>query len=132
MAISGTTAVVGAPNHANNAGRAYVFPKTAHGWKQAAELKGSDTVARDGFGCSVAISGTTAVVGASEHAPNSAGRAYMFTKTTKGWKQTAELKGSDTVAVDFFGISVAISATTAVVGAQFHATEAGRAYVFEA
>ena len=49
--------------------------------------------------------------------PRIAGRAYVFTKTATGWKQVAELKGSDTVASDYFGYSVAISGTTAVVGA---------------
>jgi len=42
---------------------------------QLAELKGSDIVARDGFGISVAISGTTVVVGVlgaqCEHRPES-------------------------------------------------------------
>ena len=131
VAISGTTAVVGAPAHAAFAGRAYVFTKTAKGWKQAAELKGSDTVASDLFGASVAISGTTAVVGAPAHAAF-AGRAYVFTKTAKGWKQRVEVKGSDTVANDEFGFSVAISGTTAVAGANVHALYAGRAYLFEA
>jgi len=87
-----------------------------------AELKGSD----DYFGGSVAISGTTAVVGAEGHASD-AGRAYVFTKTAASWKQVAELKGSDTVADDDFGNSVAISGTTAVVGAPNHPTYAGRA-----
>ena len=117
--------------HAKAAGRAYVFTKTAAGWKQAAELKGSDTVAGDYFGGSVAISGTTIVVGAPV-ITKEAGRAYVFTKTASGWKQAAELKGSDTVAGDDFGDSVAISGTTAVVGADGHAKAAGRAYVFEA
>ncbi len=123
VAISGTTAIVGALNHANGAGRAYVFTKTAGVWKQTAELKGSDTVAFDDFGTSVAISGMTAIVGADNHA-NGAGTAYVFTKTASGWKQVAELKGSDTVAFDDFGGSVAISGTTAVVG------ESDKAYVF--
>jgi hypothetical protein len=79
VAISGTTAVVGC----SNANRAYVFAKTAAGWVQVAELKGSDTVDHsrtylgDYFGGSVAISGTTIVVGAEGHA-RSAGRAYVF------------------------------------------------------
>jgi nucleoside-specific outer membrane channel protein Tsx len=137
VAISGTTAVVGADEHADFAGRVYVFTKSATGWKQAAELNGSDTVANDSFGYSVAISGTTAVVGANGYA-ESAGRAYVFTKTASGWKQTAELKGSDTVAPDQFGTSVAISGTTVEVGAPTYAElnekldHAGRAYVFEA
>jgi hypothetical protein len=133
VAVSGTTAVVGAPGHANGAGRAYVFSKTATGWKQVAELKGSDSVgddhsgynSGDNFGGSVDISGTTAIVGAQNH-QGDAGRAYVFTKTATGWKQVAELKGSDTVALDYFGSTVAISGTFAVVGAP----GADEAYVF--
>jgi hypothetical protein len=55
----------------------------------------------------------------------------VFTRTATGWKQVAELKGSDTVAADFFGYSVATSGTTVVVGAYAHASFAGRAYLFE-
>jgi hypothetical protein len=108
-----------------------VFTKTATGWKQAAELKGSDTEAGDDFGGSVAVSGTTAIVGASGHA-GAAGRAYVFTKTATGWTQAAEVDGSDTVAGDWFGESVAISSSLAIVGAGNHASAAGRAYMFEA
>ncbi|MGO9334411.1 MAG: hypothetical protein ACLQCU_10260 [Acidimicrobiales bacterium] len=130
VATSHTTVVVGAYDHASSGGRAYVFTKQGGGWKQAADLKGSDTIVGDGFGISVAASGTTVVVGASAHA-NSAGRAYVFTRTATGWKQAAELKGSDTVAADFFGYSVATSGTTVVVGAYAHASFAGRAYLFD-
>jgi hypothetical protein len=85
--------------------------------KQMAELVGSDTVANDSFGYSVAISGSTAVVGAPIHAED-AGTAYVFTDTKGVWKQVAELVGSDTVADDDFGGSVAISGSTVVVGAR--------------
>ena len=129
VAISGTSAVAGADGHSKAAGRAYVFTKTGAGWKQAAELKGSDTVAGDLFGGSVATSGTSAVVGASGYAGD-AGRAYVFTKTGAGWEQAAELKGSDTVAGDYFGDSAATSGTSAVVGASGYARDAGRAYLF--
>jgi len=71
-----------------------VFTSTVAGWKEAAELKGSDTVASDFFGYSVTVSGTTAVVSAPGFAKN-AGRVYIFVRTATGWKQTAELKGSD-------------------------------------
>ena len=126
VATSDTTVVVGAPNHAKDVGRAYVFTKTAAGWTQVAELKGSDTVGRNYFGYSVATSGTTVVVGApgvvAAPAGNglpatvgSPGRAYVFTKTAAGWTQVAELKGSDTVTNDNFGVSVATSGTMTVV-----------------
>ena len=130
VAISGTTVVVGAQYHANHAGRAYVFAKSAAGWHQVAELKDSDNTGTDEFGYSVAISGAIVVVGAPYH--TSAGRAYVFIKTAKGWKQAAELRGSDNLAHDnYFGSSVAVSGSTALVGAPDHA-KAGRAYLFEA
>ncbi|MGA8679070.1 MAG: FG-GAP repeat protein, partial [Acidimicrobiales bacterium] len=133
-ALSATTAVVGAPFQANQAGRAYVFTMTATGWKQSAELEGSDSVVGDDFGTSVAMSDATIVVGAPYHANDAggafAGRVYVFTKTAIGWKQTAELKGSDTVGGDGFGASVAMSGTTLMVGAPFQANETGRVYVF--
>jgi hypothetical protein len=131
VAISGTTVVVGAPEHApNSAGRAYVFAEEAGHWKQTAELKGYDTVARDSFGGSVAISGTTIISSSEYHGLD--GRAYLFTKEATGWKEIAEIKGSDDVAGDTFGASIAISGTTAVVGNPQHAQYAGRVYVFEA
>ena len=81
--------------------------------RQLAELKGSDTRSGDYFG-SVAISGKTAIVGATGYAKN-AGRA--------------ELKGSDTRSGDYFGSSVAVSGTTVVVEAAY-ANFTGQAYVF--
>ncbi len=123
VAIAGTTIVVGGPCFASEAGRAYVFTETASGWKQVAELKGSDTGADDGFGTSVAISGTTIVVGT-----HLGSRVYVFTRKAGSWEQVAELKGSDTVVGDNFGYAEAISGTTIVVGASN--AGAGRAYVF--
>ncbi len=130
VAVSSTTVVVGVPYHAGDAGRAYVFSKTTKGWKQVAELKDPDTVYDEQFGYSVAVSGATAVVGAVFDG-NEAGRAYVFTKTAKGWKQVTRLKGSDTVIGDRFGISVGIAGRTAVVGAPNHGYGIGRAYLFE-
>ena len=126
--VSGGTVVVGAPSHASKAGAAYVFMSTAKGW-QAQVLKGHDTVAKDDFGGSVAISGSTIVVGSFAHAAE-AGRAYVFTKGGTGWRQEAELTGSDTVAGDGFGVSVAIAGGTITVGSALAASDAGRGYMF--
>lgn len=130
VALSGTsTAVVGALNPRNSIGQAYIFTKTESGWIQVARLRDPDRGASDGFGCAVGISGNTAVVGA-ESSASGAGRAYVFTRTRLGWHQTAELRGSDTLGHDRFGISVAISGRSAIVGALGHAQNAGRAYIF--
>jgi hypothetical protein len=124
VAISGTTAVVGAYGGC----RAYVYTRTSHGWKLVAKLKGSDTKCSSGaFGWSVAISGTTVVVGAPLQLKS---RAYVFTRSSTGWKQVAELKGSGTATGESFGWSVAISGTTIVVGAP-ESARAGRAYVYK-
>ncbi|MGO9581634.1 MAG: FG-GAP repeat protein [Acidimicrobiales bacterium] len=137
VAISGTTAVVGAPVYSSEVGLACVFTKTATGWKQTALLKDPDPFYFAGFGYSVAISGPIAVVTAPSTNVKSAsaaqsGAAYVFTKTASGWKQTGSLKGSDTIDGDYFGSSVAISGATVVAGAYAHANSAGRAYVFQA
>jgi hypothetical protein len=91
---------------------------------------GSNTKAGDAFGCSVAISGVTAVIGAEGHAGG--GAAYVFTKSGSTWYQQAELKGPDTVAGDAFGSSVAISGSVIVVGAPKHhgGGVTGAAYIF--
>jgi hypothetical protein len=120
--------VVGATRR-DSSGRAYVFTKTTTGWKQSAELAGSDTASGDYFGHSVAISSTTVVVGAYRHAML-AGRTYVFTKTASSWRQLTELKGSDTIVGAQFGRSVAISGTTAVIGGFARSKPIGRVYVF--
>ncbi len=85
------------------------------------------------FGCSVAVSGDTVVVGAyyedsnatgvnGNQADNSAtdsGAAYVFVRNGTTWSQQAYLKASNTGAGDQFGCSVAVSGDTVVVGASW-------------
>ena len=47
-----------------NQGSAYVFVRSGGVWSQQQKLLASDAAAGDAFGCSVAISGETVVVGA--------------------------------------------------------------------
>jgi hypothetical protein len=128
-------------------------------FQQQAYLKASNTGANDNFGVSVAISGDTVVVGAfhetsnatgvdgnqSDNSANGAGAAYVFIRNGNTWSQQAYLKASNTGANDNFGVSVAISGDTVVVGAfaetsnaigvngnqnDNSANDAGAAYVF--
>ena len=124
-------AVVSLPLLATATPEAAASARTTPIGKRLAVLKGAGTIAGDVFGFSVAISGTTAVVGAADHA-GAAGRAYVFTKTTRAWKRAAELQGSNPDTGDVVGFSVAISGAAAVVGAYGHAKNIGQAYVFEA
>ena len=133
MAISGSTAVVGAPGKNSNTGAAYVFTRSGSTWSQRAELTAADGAAGDQFGGSVALYGSTAVVGAPGKNSN-AGVAYVFTGSGGTWSQRSELFASDAMAYEEFGSSVAVSGSTAVVGAygrnSFGHPYGGAAYVF--
>ena len=137
VALSGSTALVGAPYHqvgSNTAqGAVYVYTETNGSWSQTAELTASDGATFDNFGFSVALSGSTALVGAPYHQVGSnknQGAAYAYIETNGTWSQTAELTSSDGAAGDYFGFSVALSGSTALVGAPNHSSQNGAAYVF--
>ena len=140
VSISGSTIVVGAPYHkvgGNYPGEVYVFTGTGSSWTRTAEFTASDDGGSDQFGWSVAVSGSTIVVGANEHTVSGRvqqGAAYVFSGIGGSWSQTAELTASDGASGDYFGASVAITGSTVVVGAIYHTAnghyEQGSAYVF--
>jgi uncharacterized delta-60 repeat protein len=146
VAISGDTAVIGAPNQVdeNNGirpGAAYVFVRNGPTWSQQAYLKASNvdpTENADAFGASVAIYGDTIVVGAwgedsdatgvngNQNNNNSyqSGAVYVFVRSGTTWTQQAYLKASTNGAGDSFGRSVAVSGDTLVVGANYEQSNA--------
>jgi hypothetical protein len=125
VAVSSSTALVGAPGLIGQGippsnGRAYVFVDSGGTWSQQAELTASDGKAADLFGISVAVDGSTAVVGAPDHFVGTnfrQGTAYVFVDSSGTWGQQAELTALDGAAQDFFGSSAAVSGATALVGA---------------
>ncbi len=148
VAVSGDTVVVGAPeedswatgvdrdqnnNNAAGSGAAYVYARSNGAWTQQAYLKASNTGTGDGFGLSVAASGNTIVVGApyedsaatglnGDELNNnvvSSGAVYVFIRDGETWEQQAYLKASNPGMGDYFGVSVALSGDTLVVGALF-------------
>ena len=145
VAISGEVAVVGASGEdtgGSNAGAVYVIqrlPGDPDSWREVKKLTASDPGVFVFFGSSVAISGDTPVVGANNEATGgeSAGAAYLFHRDRGGpdnWGEVKKLTASDAQASDHFGVSVAISANTAVMGADGEdagGEDAGAAYVFE-
>ncbi|MCH8822757.1 MAG: FG-GAP repeat protein [Planctomycetes bacterium] len=96
---------------------------------QLAKLLADDGAASDLFGFTVAISGTTAIVGAHRDDDNGdlSGSAYLFDTITGD--QIAKLLADDGAVGDFFGYSVAISGATAIVGALGGGS--GSAYLFD-
>lgn len=86
------------------------------------------------FGCSVSISGNTAIIGARLDflGESRTGAAYLYNLETR--QHLFKLRASDASNGDQFGISVAISGNTAIVGADRsddHGTNSGSAYIFD-
>jgi hypothetical protein len=129
VAISGSTVVVGAEAKNFFTGAAYVFVRTGTVWHQQARLTASDPAKDSVFGDSVAVSGSTAVVGANHVFGSGIGAAYVFVRSGTAWHQQAKLTAPGPATIDYFGNSVAIAGSTAVVGAPGQ-TSPGAAYVF--
>jgi MYXO-CTERM domain-containing protein len=104
-------------------------------WVMQKKLLASDAQPGDFLGTSVALSGNTAVVGATFDDDNgeSSGAAYVFVRSGADWTEQQKLKPSDGVAGDRFGWPVAISGNTVLVGCYLdnpQGAESGSAYVF--
>ncbi len=142
VAIDGDTIVVGATGEDSNAGAdasnnsaagsgaGYVFVRSGQSWVQQAYLKASNPGPDDRFGGAVAIDGDTVVVGATGEDSRATtvngsqaddgdgnGAAYVFTRSGSTWSQQAYLKAANTNDFDDFGVSVAVSGDSVVVGA---------------
>lgn len=131
VSIDGNTVVVGSPGFDPGIGTVSVFFRNANTWSQQAQLSASNAAGGDRFGGAVAVSGDTIAVGASgedsaatgiggsqtDNSASGSGAAYVFVRNGISWSQQAYFKASNTGAGDAFGISVAISADTIVVGA---------------
>ncbi len=133
VALSGSTLLVGAID-VGVGGAVYCYVHSDHGWRAQAKLAAppSGSGGGDEFGASLAIAGSTALIGAPSAGANIGGRAYVYDRSGSIWRRAATL--TDPSARDRhmrvgpdFGIAVGITGSIAVVGADF----ANRAYVFK-
>jgi len=140
VAISGTRVVIGAPSDdtgATGAGSAYVYDLTsATPTLPVFTLNNPSPGENDGFGWSVAMSGTRLVVGATgdEIGVDYAGSAYVYDlASATPTVPVATLANPSPAYDDGFGSSVAIEGVTVVVGTPYEDTNAqdrGAAYLF--
>jgi hypothetical protein len=131
VATDGNTVIVGAPdfdlNPNDNTGAAYIYVSSGGVWSQQAKLTPSSF--SGGFGYSVAISGDTAVIGAT-----GSNRAFIFTRSGTIWTEQAILAAGSPGSESRFGVSVAISGNTVLIGDSWDNSitpnRNGAAYVF--
>ncbi|PHS64797.1 MAG: hypothetical protein COB12_07725 [Flavobacterium sp.] len=165
VAISGDYVIVGAytedddefgSNPLNFAGSAYIFERTSRGfkpWKQTKKIVPSDRAEEVNFGQSVAIEGNYGLVGANRHdagtgvSSNNTGAAYFLERdsspngTSNAWSlYSPKIVSNDLAKYDNFGISVAVSGCSTLIGARFEGEDvnlgntiyrAGSAYFFK-
>lgn len=139
--ISGDTVAVGArgqgydaagANLVTTAGAVFIFTRTAGVWSAQQKLVATGTnarVASDTFGKSLSLAGDIVVIGSSaqdydENGANlltDAGAAFVFTRSGGVWSQVQRLvSSSPRTAGDVFGVGVAVSGNTVVIGAEAH------------
>ncbi len=137
VAISDNVAIASARTHGDSdvfSGAAYLFD--VHTGQQLHKLipDNAQAGASDFFGWSVAVSDTTALVGAigDDHAGANSGAVYAFDVATGD--QIGKLTTADAQAFDRFGTSLAISGDIAIVGARTESNGgdfSGAAYLFD-
>lgn len=118
--ITGDQLIGGQPGGATNTGKAFVFVRSASTWSEVEVLIPSDGAVGDEFGRAVGIEGDTAVVGAplNDTFGGSSGAAYVYMETSPGvWTEIQKLTPPGSMGGDQFGVSVAISGDTILVGA---------------
>jgi hypothetical protein len=130
ISISGDLMVIGAPNEqsgvgginpggldngTDQSGIAYVYRNGPDGWVQEVILKAPTPQRLGYFGSSVALSGNRILVGAPNQ--DGMGRAFLYLYQDDAWILEATLAASDGEAGDYFGNSVGLSGTRAIVGA---------------
>jgi hypothetical protein len=133
LAVSGNTLIVGAPGNLTGssalAGRAMVYTRSGTTWTRQPDVTAADGAANDHFGASLALSGTTLVVGApgDDDAGDASGSAYVLVGSGGTWTTEQKLTAPDAAAGAKLGSSVAVvSSDRVLVGA----VGAGKIYSF--
>ena len=123
MTISGDTVIIGSPlddDMGLDSGSVYIFVRREDGtWEEVQKITPADGEAYDWFGSSVAIFGTTAIIGAKEDNERADGTryGYVYTNIDGKWTENVKIVPENGAAEDLFGYSVAISGSTALFGA---------------
>jgi hypothetical protein len=124
LSIAGDTAVIGAWGNADGTGAAYVFRFDEMNWHEEAKLVGSETVALDNFGRSVALAGDEVLIGAPGLL---IGSVYAFRFNGLGWSEIVRFEAPDVESAGQFGSSLVFDGERAVVAA---IRNPGAAYVY--
>lgn len=131
--MDGRTVAIGSPWADEERGKVYIFELDEEGgWTEIAILQPDGISPGDQFGFDVAIEGDQLLIGAyqddcciGEGDVPDTGSVWCFEKSDAGWELSQSPLTAPELSVDFgaeFGVSVAISGDTALIGARFAST----------
>ncbi len=137
VALEGNVAIIGAPQTdavAYDSGAAYVFTYDGTFWSEKAKLSPPTGGVYGFFGGSVALFGTTVLIGQWDDGSGAdMGSVFAFKENSGSWIFQQELKASDRALGDTFGFSVALHNNKAFIGAPFRdgsCVNSGAVYVY--
>jgi len=137
IALEGSVAVIGAPQTdsvAYDSGAAYIFRHDGTQWNEQDKIWPATGGAYGFFGGSVALFGTTALIGQwDDGSGQDMGSVFAYKENAGSWVVQEELMASDRDMGDTFGFSVAVYGNKAFIGAPFRDADcanAGAVYVF--
>jgi hypothetical protein len=126
VALDGDYMAVGARDY-NGTGAVFIFERDQAGvWTQQVMLTASDTAAGDEFGFSVALEGSTLMVGARKQGPDDKGAVYVFVNSGGIWSQQARLQPTLNNFA-YFGRQIALDGSRVVIAA----SGIGAAYIYQ-
>jgi hypothetical protein len=129
IAIEGDTAVIGISSANAGVGSVQIFERRdVVGWVLSQTLSAPSPSAFESFGASVALSGTSLIVGAPGHAGT--GAAYVFEHDRLGWNLQSALSVTGGGSGDGAGFSTGIDGDLIVLGAPNTDSGKGAAYLF--
>jgi choice-of-anchor B domain-containing protein len=122
VAVSGETLFVGEADNVSRPGLVYVYRRVGDAWTEVDRLGAPASARGDGFGETLAASGTTLMV-------RGPGGVHVFGREGDDWVAAGSLAASDAADGDGFGESIALEGDVALIGAPAHAG-GGMVYVF--
>jgi len=132
LALQGTLLVIGAERDSafgDSSGAVYVFRRNEQGdWEKEQRITAPNASSGNRFGESVAVCGSTILIGEPRSGLSEPGITYVFdfNGLSGQWEESARLDASDGSGINNeFGIRVALSENTALVGAYFDDDDGG-------
>jgi hypothetical protein len=112
------TIVAGGPREGGS-GAAYVFVRSAEGWREQTRLVPKKPSANSSFGAAVGVAGDMAIVAAYDDGTerSGAGSANVFVRSGETWSETQRLIPNPSADGASFGYSVALTADALLIGA---------------